>query len=164
MALTLNGSDPSGDLGDLLDAKLDLAGGKILQVVSAVLEGGSRSTSSSTYSDTLLSASITPSSDSSKILVLVHQAGCGKVSSNTRIRVKLLRDSTDIHTMSFSDADTASTSANAIGTISAAYLDSPSTTSSVTYKTQFASSANTASVFVNNGGGSGSIVLLEVSE
>jgi hypothetical protein len=122
------------------------------------------SSTTSTYVDTGLSASITPSSSSSKILVLVDQGGCGKQTNNTRIKLQLLRGSTSIQVIDAGiGAFTNSTTTNFIGSISIAYLDSPSTTSSTTYKTQFASNDNNNGVFVQTDGSASSITLMEIA-
>ena len=75
-------------------------GGKVLQVVHASYSTAQAS-SSTTYADTGLTATITPSSATSKILVLVSQNGLQKTNaeSTSRISIKLLRDSTTITTM-----------------------------------------------------------------
>ena len=136
----------------------------VLQVVNVVYTTAATS-SSSTYADTGLSASITPTSSSSKILVLINQGGCGKQGSNTRLLLKLLRGATDIQTIDPNIAAfTNSTATNFIGSISIAYLDSPATTSSTTYKTQFASSASTSLVAVQTDSAASSITLMEIAQ
>jgi hypothetical protein len=45
---------------------------------------------------------------------------------------------------------------------SVAYLDSPNTTSSTTYKTQLASGGNNAEVYTSNNNKTASIILLEI--
>ena len=107
--------------------------GKVLQVVQ-----GSTTTSvthSTTYADTNLSATITPSSTSNKILILINQhcylQGVG--GGATRI----LRDSTTIQTFSQNYAHYIDvTNANTRQYFSYSYLDTPSSTSALTYKTQ----------------------------
>ncbi len=106
-------------------------GGKVLQVVSAT-NNTNTSSSSSTYADTGLTASITPSSTSSKVLVLVFHNGCGKSSNDTALQLKLLRASTDLVQFEKFAGATSSGSQNNFGTVGISYLDSPSTTSSVT--------------------------------
>jgi len=111
--------------------------GNVLQVVSTTY---STQTSNNTgsYVDTGLTASITPTSASSKVLVLVSQNGCykGGSASNVLGRIKLLRNSTDL--IKFADeVGEGLSSAAGFTSASAMYLDSPATTSSVTYKTQF---------------------------
>jgi len=137
--------------------------GTVLQVVNVVYATLASSTTS-TYVDTGLSASITPSSSSSKILVLVDQGGCGKQTNNTRIKLQLLRDASSIQVIDAGIGTfTNSTATNFIGSISIAYLDSPSTTSSTTYKTQFASHNNNNGVFVQTDGSASSIILMEIA-
>lgn len=146
--------------GTLISTK---SAGTVLQVVNVVYATVVSSTTS-TYADTGLSASITPSSSSNKILVLVDQGGCGKQTNNTRIKLQLLRGSTSIQVIDTGiGAFTNSTATNFIGSISIAYLDSPSTTSSTTYKTQFASNDNNNGVFVQTDGSASSIILMEIS-
>jgi hypothetical protein len=138
--------------------------GNVLQVVQATY---STSTSNSTnvFADTGLSASITPSSSSSKILVLVTQNGLNKSGSNVAsgVTVKLLRGSTDILTNAIYAVGYTNSTLEQIDNCSFSYLDSPATTSSTTYKTQFANNANAASVTVQLGSSPSSITLLEIA-
>jgi len=138
-------------------------GGKVLQVVNAVYST-SASTSSATLADTGLTATITPTLSTSKILVLVNHNGVGK-SGNLAGRIRLLRGATEILFMDSLIAYTNTTTTNYIGGVGATYLDSPATTSATTYKTQFASD-NGASFTINgSGGGLGTgstITLMEI--
>ena len=70
-------------------------GGKILQVVTVNHEPEATSSSTS-YSDTGLTASITPSSSSNKILIIVNQNGLEKDNSDIKIQARLLRGSTNL--------------------------------------------------------------------
>ena len=114
-------------------------------------------TSSTSFTDiTGLSVNITPSSTSSKVLVFMD---CKVASaSNVTAFVRMVRDSTAIYvgdaasdrqraTMSNSDDP----SSQFIFQMSGMFLDSPSTTSQVTYKVQILSepSGNTGNVHVN---------------
>jgi len=114
-------------------------------------------TSSTSFTDiTGLSVNITPSSTSSKVLVFMD---CKVASaSNVTAFVRMMRDSTAIYvgdaasnrqraTMSNSDDP----SSQFIFQMSGMFLDSPSTTSQVTYKVQILSepSGNTGNVYVN---------------
>ena len=146
--------------------------GKVLQVVTSTTTTQTTNTST-TFADSGLSASITPSSASSKILVLTNQVLLVvRVSSNGRIgRIRLMRDSTEI-SGNTADSEMLGISVNVnsgqdirmASGFSYTYLDSPSTTSSVTYKTQIAvqasgASGETTAQFQN---AKGSIVLLEI--
>ena len=77
-------------------------GGKVLQVVQGT-DSTYGSSTSSTYADTNLSATITPSSTSSKVLVLVsqHIAAQGDGSSQGMVAIRLLRASTQIQEMNY---------------------------------------------------------------
>lgn len=126
--------------------------GSVLQVVQGSY-ATMTSTTSSTYADTGLTATITPSSSSNKILAFSTILGCMKQLSNTKVGLRLVRGSTTIDTFSTEtgrSTDYGSTAQVDIGTISAIVLDSPATTSATTYKIQFASVANTSGVFINN--------------
>jgi hypothetical protein len=136
-------------------------GGKVLQVVYA---GTSTAVTSSTntYVDTGLTATITPSSATSKVLVLGTLNGCIKVGSNTSVQIKWLRGATDIARPSDYAAFTSDTSVNDIGSVTIGYLDSPSTTSATTYKAQFNSFNNSSYVQVQDNGVLSTLVLMEI--
>jgi hypothetical protein len=125
------------------------ASGKVLQVVQASTSVAVTN-STSTLADTGLSATITPTSTSSKILVMVVHNGNQKSAGNAsnRMRIALLRGASII--MDIADYQYFNGAAQEVIMSSANidWLDSPSTTSAVTYKTQFANQNNTASVQV----------------
>jgi hypothetical protein len=136
-------------------------GGKVLQVVNATYNTET-SSSTSTFVDTGLTASITPSSTSNKVLVTVVVAGVGKDSSTTYQSIKLLRNSTDLIRLDEGGGYTGSTASNRIGAVSGTYLDSPSTTSATTYKCQFKSRQNSALVMVQDESSVSTITLMEI--
>jgi hypothetical protein len=135
-------------------------GGKILQVVYGV-DTSSTSSDSNTFIDTGLTASITPADDDNKILVLVSHNGCGKVTNNTRLHTKLLRDSTSIAVES-SQAYTADSGTIYTGSSSWSVLDDPQTDSEIVYKTQMMSQGNNGTVYVGLNSSTSTMVLLEV--
>ena len=128
-------------------SKSSLPTGSVLQVVNATY-GVEVFNATSTYADTGLTATITPTSATSKILVLVTQAGCFKVTGNTYLGLQLLRGASVIQHIERLGGYTNNTTSNDFGSCSSSYLDSPATTSATTYKTQFSSIANLASVGV----------------
>ena len=154
-------------------------GGKVLQVVHAS-NGGQTSNSSTTYADTGLTASITPTLSNSKVLVIVSQSFVAQdgVSAGfgfqTNLGVKLLRGSTDLivpnddsggkYSLGFSAGAAPSSGTIAItGIVSMNYLDSPATTSSTTYKTQFAKGlSGMGTIYCNNFAGA-FITLMEIA-
>ena len=137
-------------------------GGKVLQVVAAYTSTAT-SNSTATFADSTLTASITPSSSSSKVLVLVSQNGLYRSQTNQYqgVDVKLQRGSTDLSNFStlagYTEVAQRNTTAASIG-----YLDSPATTSSTTYKTQFRCAQNEQLVTVQYGSSQSSIILLEI--
>ena len=166
--------------GAVTDPKM--AAGAILQVVTAE-HSATTSTTGVAYVDTGLSASITPSSSSNKIMVIVSQTWhIERSTDQARGGIRLLRDSTVIDEgpntadgsegggMGVSTANGPSAVQTA-GRYTLTMVDSPSTTSAITYKTQMAnhqtgsSPTLTINKNLNNNGqnGKGYITLLEVA-
>lgn len=113
-----------------------ISGGKVLQVVTGT-DNTEQIITSTTFVDSGLSASITPSATSSKILILIqHNFEIYRGSVDITGYIQLLRDSTVI-----SDITQNIGAGNAgyvfnTQTVSMKVLDTPSTTSAITYKTQ----------------------------
>lgn len=135
----------------------------VVQVVSATYSTLTSSTST-TYADTGLTASITPTSASNKILVIVSQNGVNKAAGNTEtsVAIKLLRGASDLIILGADDAYTGTSLQTSIGSVSSVYLDSPNTTSSTTYKTQFKTTVSGQTVKVQLASATSSICLIEV--
>ena len=136
--------------------------GSVLQVVNAIYSTPV-SNITGTLADTGLTASITPTSATSKILVIVDQSGVGKDASDTAVILKILRGASVLTTFSAFAGQTSSTAVNTIGGCGVNYLDSPATTSNTTYKTQFASYSSTSSVYVQKNNDASSITLMEIA-
>jgi hypothetical protein len=148
MPLVLNSSSISGlaSVGGLSSPQSN----SVLQVVNAVY-GTYTTLASSTYTDTGLTASITPKFATSKIVVQVTIAGAGKGSQNLNnaLFLRLLRDGSTIYYMDETLGYTGTTiSQNSSSAFS--YLDSPSTTSSIVYNIQMANYNNGSIVWINN--------------
>jgi hypothetical protein len=130
-------------------------GGKILQVLSTT-KTDSFSATGIAFSDiTGLSVTITPSSASSKILITCSINGQGKVSLGF-CALKLVRGSTDIAIAdAFSSAARATSSVGYTGDSGGSlhstinYLDSPATTSAITYKVQGSSLHSGVEFYIN---------------
>ena len=170
----------------LLPAGIDLAqnfaftgtvsgagGGKVLQVVQSIATSGV-STNSTSFVDLGLSGSITPSATSSKVLVQVSQYIYGYQSDgqpDCRWGYQLLRDSTVLNIVDpsgrslgvYSDGLGGESVVGMFMTYS--YLDSPSSSSSLTYKTQGrATNSNLDSINANASASDGqsTIILTEI--
>jgi hypothetical protein len=138
-------------------------GGKVLQVVNAQY-GTEVLLLSSTFTDTGLTATITPSSATSKILVLVNHTGVYKAFDNATnsMGLQLLRGATSILEFEKKAGFTNTTLESAVGSVSTSYLDSPATTSATTYKTQFKNFFNGTNVRIQYADSISTITLLEI--
>jgi hypothetical protein len=110
--------------------------GKVLQVVQATTSTTTSTTSTSFADATGLTATITPSSATSRILVLCDISAYVQSDNAAAGGIRIVRGATAVYTDTV--AFRVSVNANvAIGTHNAFnYLDSPSTTSATTYKIQ----------------------------
>jgi hypothetical protein len=141
-------------------------GGKVLAVVQASTST-EKTTSSTTFTDTNLTITYTPTLATSKILVFVSQNGCYKSEGDAQnaITLKLMRDATDLITFGHGMLWTNTALKLLTSTASVVYLDSPATTSSITYKTQFKNvnaSASVACQLVFSTGVTSTITLMEI--
>jgi len=135
-------------------------GGKVLQVVTATTSTAV-SSSSTTLVDTGLTATITPSSATSKILVMFSQYIFKAVgNSQNGVIISLRRDATQIFTNNY--LLYTGTAMELSAGYGANYLDSPSTTSAVTYKTQFSNRLAAGSVEVQASSNTSTIILMEI--
>ena len=145
MALELNGTTGVSLVQDGVITDANLPAGSVLQVVHASTDTEA-SISVATYTDTNLSATITPTSASSTILVFVSQQfRAARDTSFVSGGYRLLRDSTVIFTAAESSAGapiehnlsiTGATLVRCLLRHDYQYEDSPNTTSAITYKTQ----------------------------
>jgi hypothetical protein len=141
--------------------KAALPTGSVLQVVQGTYSTETE-TSSSSYIDTGLSVSITPTSSTSKILALLDMNGVGKNSNNTSVKISLVRGATLL--VAAVDAGyTGTSTASYIGSVAITFLDSPSTTSSTTYKAQFSSGAGSASARICSSSSTSILTLMEIA-
>jgi hypothetical protein len=127
-----------------------ISGTRILQIVSASTQTLVVSTSA-VFVDTTLTATITPSSVASKILVFVSQNcqanGLGGINVCS---LQLLRTVAIIAGPTASGYQGAVADQDMFSQFPLLILDSPATASPVTYKTQFARTAGTGQVAVND--------------
>jgi hypothetical protein len=154
-------------VGQVLTAQYvnDLRGAfRILQVVYGSVATPVTS-SVATYADTGLTATITPQSTTSKILVMVSVNGGDKGVGNAAnaLAVQVVRGATGLGEITRSAGFTNSLLNLRIATITASILDSPATTSATTYKAQFRNNLAAAAVSVQINSELSTIILMEVS-
>jgi hypothetical protein len=137
-------------------------GGKVLQVVTGTTTT-TVDNSTTTYADTGLTATITPTLASSTILVFVDHPETLKSNGNSAnaVRLRLMRGASSIATFALQGLYTGAAAWN-IGTISGSFLDNPATTSATTYKTQFANDTASARVSVQSNNAISTIILMEI--
>jgi hypothetical protein len=136
-------------------------GGKVLQVVNASYSTDTQN-NTSTFADTGLTATITPSSATSKVLVFVSQSGVSKQGSDTNGQLRLLRGATALISFEMAFGWSQNSNSNAVAAATTTYLDSPATTSATTYKTQFCSASNSSQANVQRFGSASTITLMEI--
>ncbi len=177
-ALTIDTSQNATFAGTLTAtgklASSSMPTGSVLQVVNTIKTNTFTTSSASLVDVTGLSVSITPTSTSSKILVLVNVRG---TSSNGTANagdagIVLVRNSTNIAVSTGGSSYNwmGQTSGRNIGSTavqasaSVAFLDSPATTSSITYKIQGSTAGGTLFINRDEDGGNGSVSTITVME
>jgi hypothetical protein len=161
----------AADLNDTFGSKLDLAGGKILQIVRAT-DTTFRSTTSTSFTDASLSVTITPQKNDSAILLIavgfiraswtteavshfgglqLTDASNNAVSGAERTDFGLTRGTSGVDGRDWRGSYTL------IGRVT------PATTSAVTYKLRFNSSSANTTIFLQNTESSSQLFAFEVS-
>lgn len=151
--------------------------GKVLQVLQAVKTDTQTVTAGAMTDIASLSVSITPSSTSSKILIIANVGIGSNDGGAIRAGVQLVRDSTALNVGDAAGSriqvGTSATGASStIASASMTFLDSPSTTSATTYKVQAMDINGT--IFINRTitdtdssvfhRGASSIIVMEIGE
>ena len=161
------------------DGTFATAGGGVAQVVQSNLLT-KMSTGNTSYTDTGLQCQITPTSASHKVLVFMDASGSSGSSSSGHLRI--IRDSTQLRipdspgsrTQNMSGGiDNASTPSDGIAGITSIFLDSPNSTSQLTYKVQIRQGSGGETVYfnrsvsdandVNQGIAGSSLILMEIT-
>jgi len=150
-------------------ATASLPAGSVLQVIQASFGGVQTMATSQTWTDiSSLSAAITPSNSSNKVLA-VYSINTGQA-ENQRGALKIIRGSTEIG-IADAQSNRIRSSTVLVGIPSALHtsnsshsvLDSPNTTSATTYKTQFNSEGAGETVVVQANGSISTITLMEIA-
>jgi hypothetical protein len=139
-------------------------GGKVLQVVQGFIDTAT-STASGSFSDTGVTATITPSSATSKVLILVSLSGIGRTSGGAVDKVvnfKMQKNGSDLVGMNYYMLFNNTTNEILGASMATNYLDSPATTSATTYKVQWVCDNGTSLIRLSYGSNISSITLLEI--
>ena len=145
------------------NATTQASGGKVIQVVSSTITSNA-STTSTSFVSSGINASITPLFSTSKILILVT-FGTSQPTAGTNAGggVALYRGTTALQspqTYQFFVISATATNPRWMGSIN--YLDSPATTSSVTYNLYYASYGGAQSFYIGEASPT-TITIMEIS-
>ena len=159
-ANAITGTLPAANINDTSIGNITAlpagVGGKVLQVVSATTTTQTTTTSTS-FQSTNIAVSITPSLATSKIFI-IYTTTFETNSSGNRATYGIFRDSTQL---TVNAVQQPSVSGSPYHTGSANFLDSPNTTSAISYNIKYKSDGNI--VGVNFPSGNGTITCFEIA-
>jgi hypothetical protein len=166
LAVGTNGQVLTADSAEATGLKwATVPASKIGQIIQATTTT-STTTTSTTYVDaTNVTASITPATTSSKILVTISAPGyCYLNGGNAKLGAQIVRGSTSIADFGFILGTYHATDAAPRGMISLSYIDSPATISATSYKLQIKTITG-GEAYVNATGNSNlaTIILTEIT-
>jgi len=166
LAVGANGTVLTADSAEATGLKwVAAAGGKLLQVVSADYST-QYSTTSTSFADTGLTATITPTKNTSTILVLINNSTYAtRTGDDCYFGAQVLRGATVIQkqdTVGGIGRGTNSTALHSMAQLSFIVVDSPATTSATTYKLQGKIISSGATAYFQYGSEKATITLLEI--
>lgn len=148
------GSDESIELSTALASKLDLAGGKILQIVRAT-KTGNESTTSSTFVDANFSVTITPQLNTSAVLLMadVYVQSTPASGTVTGHRLQITDSSNNAISGAQDHGFYGATAAGSVFVTTSAVwaYATPATTSATTYKLRFSRGNSVTTTEILNG-------------
>ena len=152
---------------EIADLGASFPAGMVIQVISGSTSTETGSTNN-TYKDTGLTATITPSSTSSKIAIFMSVNGIQKETNNAYLDIKAVYNVgggsfTVIAQFGARVGMTGDSSKNNVGTCAFNHLLSPNTTSAVIVKAQFRSADNNSGVGVQEASSTSTLMLMEIS-
>jgi len=142
--------------------------GSVIQTVTAT-STTNNTTSGGTYADTGLTVSITPTSATSKIMVLISATvGCSgyNAGQNGVANFQIVRGSTSIYVTAIATYNYTGAGSGGVSSVTPSilsYIDSPATTSSTTYKLQYKNTSGSSAYF-NTDSGHSTITLMEIKQ
>ena len=140
--------------------------GHVVQVVTGT-STTQESTTSNTMVDSALTATITPKSSSNKIFVTASINGLYNNTNASAVAITILRGSTDLAASGVNYGFSyiyASSGGGIVGSITPCILDSPATTSAITYKVQYCRTASigTGTAYICTASTTSSLTLMEI--
>ena len=138
-------------------------GGKVLQVKYFDTTTETTNTTT-TNASTTLTGTITPTLNTSKVLVLINQNGTSKAtgSGSSAMMLRLFKNASLLVTLGEVLGITSVTQQVNFGGVGFSYLDAPATTSLITYNTEFASFVASVGVTVQQNDSRSTMILMEI--
>ena len=156
-------NDTFDNLRDGLASKLDLAGGKILQIVRAT-DSTFRSTTSTSFVDANISVTITPQKSDSAIVLIWAANHAPQGTDGTRFQIARITDASDNGIAGATSAENgAAAVSNAYDYATIIGYATPAVTSSTTYKGQFRANGAGTTARLTNNNTTGQLYAIEVS-
>jgi hypothetical protein len=147
-------------------SKIDGSFGKVLQVVSNSVQPGGGSTSSTDFVASACTATITPTASSSKIFAIAQAHGSNE-GAGRYLYWTIYRDSTNLAGAGSQGMGQMMTdgggSTRVRASISATFLDSPSTTSATVYTLYYRSNSTSNTVELPPSGATMTMTLMEIA-
>ena len=157
LASNITGTLPTGNGGT---GATSFAPGKILQVSSLVQTSSPQTIGSSSYVDlTGVTVNITPSATSSKILIMANLAG--RLANDRGYGMQFVRGSTSVYATLQNYSVYAQSGGEMYTFAHFEYIDSPSSTSELTYKVQIRTGSGNSMTW--NNATNSNIFLMEIS-
>ena len=146
------------------NSTVQASAGQVLQVVNFGTVSGTNTTSASAVT-TNVTASITPKFASSKILITVFANGIQKSAGNNLngVILWLYKNGSNLQRFGEYIGYTNTSVINNIGTAAIEYLDSPATTSAITYTVYIASNVSGQQASICGGADYSTITLMEIA-
>lgn len=143
--------------------------GHVIQAVSDAHTSSSRllSTTSTTYTATGLNVSITPKFSTSKIMIVISSAANNNdITNGDQAYYTLYRDSTNLGHSNYGFGSIRGTSGTAVrGSLHISYMDSPATTSAVSYELYAKTSNSRTNIEIAGSSGTRhSIIAMEIAQ
>tara|TARA_R100001509_G_scaffold160211_1_gene127683 strand:+ start:433 stop:957 length:525 start_codon:yes stop_codon:yes gene_type:complete len=165
-ANAISGTIPQGNianssLGAVTALPAAIPTGKVLQVIQTSTSTGVSSTNQ-TLVDTGLTATITPSSTSSKVFIIVNHGDNDKNLGDCNQRIHLFRGTTFLLEFARNLGNTGDSTEQRIES-GCNFLDSPNTTSATTYKTQMSLNGGSGTVTVQASGCTSTMTVMEIA-
>jgi hypothetical protein len=155
------GSIPVGKLGAASVSRTNMYSGAVLQVVNVITSTESTTTSTA-FQASNLAATITPTSTTSKILIICNSPLYGP-GDNFHIYTTIARNGTNVSSNELQLFSTGPATGGRWSNGSMTWYDSPSSTSALTYTVYFRSLTNGQAVYYMTNGQRAIMTLMEIA-